>query len=556
MHEPQILLFILNIAGTAALLIWSVRLVRTGVERAFATELRQVLRRSTSGRVLAATTGLGAAVALQSSTAVAILVSNFVSKGGLAATAGLAILLGADVGSAIVAQLLLVRQTWLIPLLLLVGVALFMRGEGRRTRPVGRILIGLALIFASLDMIRAATAPLMDSTGTIAAMQYLGGDPLTAFVIGAVFAWMVHSSVAAVLLFVTLVGQGLLPASAAAAMVLGANLGGGFIAYMLTLAAPVTARRIVAANLGLRGSGALLVLAVLIVQGFALDWLGAKDARQVINLHLVFNLGLAVVGLAFLGPVSTLAARLLPDRTDPSGRLAMPGALDEATLDRPDRALDSAAREVLRMGELIETMLRAAGPLFETWDEPTAEAIRNRDRQVSRMHFALKLFLAKINRQQLDEEQSRRAMDLASIAINLEAASDIVTRTMLDLARRLHVDGIAFSAKGGREIGDFHDRVLTNVQLALNVMMTQDPDAARELVAAKDKVRAVEQHLQRQHLGRLMDALTDSIETSNIHQETLRALKQINTAFSMIGYSILARTGDLLSSRLSSAAGD
>lgn len=555
MQEPPILFFILHVAGAAALLIWSVRLVRTGVERAFAVELRRVLRRSATGRYSAAVAGLATAVVLQSSTAVAMLVSNFVSKGGLAASAGLAMLLGADVGSAVVSQLLLVRQTFLVPLLLLVGVVLFLRGQNGRLRPVGRILIGLALIFVSLDMIRDATAPLMESEGTLAAMQYLGGDPITAFAIGAVFAWMVHSSVAAVLLFVTLVGAGLLPAAAAATMVLGANLGGGFIAFMLTLGASVPARRIVVANLVLRGLGALVVAVLLVFQGYDLTWLGDAPATQVINLHLAFNFGLALVALPFLGPINALTTRLMPERVDVSATLSTRTALDEATLGRPDQALVAAAREILHMGEIIETMLRAAGQLYVTWDEPTSAALQDRDRQVGKIHFDLKLFLAKLNSRELAEDQSRQSMEFASVAANLEAASEVIARNMVELAQRLHVDGIAFSTTGRKEIEDFHDRVLANVQLGLNVMMTQDPDAARELVAAKDNVRGLERHLQRQHLGRLREGLTESIETSNIHQETLRALKQINTAFSMIGYPILSETGDLLSSRLSNGAG-
>jgi phosphate:Na+ symporter len=141
-------------------------------------------------------------------------------------------------------------------------------------------------------------------------------------------------------------------------------------------------------------------------------------------------------------------------------------------------------------------------------------------------------------------------MELAAISSNLDAASSVVARNMLDLAKRLNNQGLHFSSEGRKEIGDFSDRVLSNVQLALNVMMNQNPAEARELVVAKDKVRRVEQKLQRQHLGRLREGLAESIETSNIHQETLRALKLINTSFSIVGYSILSKSGDLLKSRL------
>jgi phosphate:Na+ symporter len=553
LDSPNLTVFFLQIGGAAALLIWSVRLVRTGVERAFSAPLRLWLRRSGQSRMLAAATGTGSAMALQSSTAVAVMVANFVAAGSIPAAAGLAMLLGADLGSALVAKLLLARQSWLISALLLVGVVMFLRGHQRRVRQGGRILIGLALVFVSLDLLRAATAPLLDSPGAGTAMAYLARDTLTAFVIGAVFAWIVHSSVAAVLLFVTLVAQGVMPLAAAVALVLGANLGGAVIALILTLAAPTEARRVVLANLLLRGGGAALALAVLTAFQPPLDWLGATPAAQAIHLHILFNLGLVVLALPLVGLVSRAMAGL----TGPDGAaspLAHITALDPAALSTPTRALSCATREVIRIGETVEAMLRPMPTLYAHWDEAAAEALLAGDKTVRKRHFDTKLYLAQLNRGGLDEERSQRAMDLSTIAANFEAASDTITTTMLGLARRLSTEGVQFSRPGWEEICDFHDRVLANAQRALGVMMTQHPDEARELVAEKDIIRDIEQRLQRAHLGRLREGLAESIETSNIHQETLRALKQVNTAFTMVAYPILTETGDLLSSRMSRRA--
>lgn len=550
MNEPHAIQILIHIAGAAALLIWAVRLVRTGVERGFAAPMRTWLRHSAKNRLLAAGTGMGAAVLLQSSTAVAVLVSNFVSKGGLAAGTGLAILLGADVGSAVVTQLLMVRQPLLIPLLLVIGVTVFLRGEGSNMRQIGRIMIGLALIFVSLDMIRGATEPMISNPGTQAVMAYLGRDLLTAFVIGAVFAWGVHSSVAAVLLFVTLAGQSILPVSAAAAMVLGANLGGGFIAFVLTYSAPLASRRMVMANLILRGSGAALTVFVIAVVPDLLTQLGATAARQAINLHLAFNVALAFVALPFVGPITSVLSYFMAEKSGPNGALDVASALDPALLDRPQRAIDCAARELLTMGQKIEQMLIAVEPLYDQWDAATASMIVDQDKAIKQTHLDIKLYLARLGQKGMDENLSRRSIELASISSSLDSASDAITRIMLDLAKRLDMQKLQFSPQGREEIHDFTDRVQSNVQLALNVMMNQNPAEARELVAAKEKVRKVEQKLQRSHIGRLREGLVESIETSNIHQETLRALKQINTAFSMVGHPILLKSGDLLKSRL------
>ena len=545
------LLFLINIAGAAALLIWAVRLVRTGMERAFAVQLRLWLRRSAKNRGLAASAGLVVSMLLQSSTAVAMLVSNFAANGAVSVSVGLAIILGADVGSALVAQVLLVRQTGLITLLLVLGVGLFLRGQRRRVRQTGRILVGLALIFVSLDMLRAATAPVMESEEALRMLSYLGADLFAAFVIGAVFAWMVHSSVAAVLLFVTLVAQGALPTEAAMAMVLGANLGGAMIAYVLTLAAEPEARRIVVANLSLRGGGAVLILLGLRFVEVDLAWLGGSAATQTINLHLVFNAVLCVLALPFVDLFAKIAGQFVAAPV--ADEAAIASALDPSALDTPARALANASREMMRMGERVETMLIAGQRLFDTWSDASAEAIRANDAAVRKTHQEIKLYLAELNRHELDKATVKGAMELSLQASNLEAASDVLARNLVELARRMDLEGLNFSSAGRQEICDFHDRVLANVQLALSVMMAGQPDDARELVAQKEKVRGVEQKLQRKHLKRLHEGLSESIETSNIHQETLRVLKQVNTSFAMVGYPILAETGDLLSSRLSPA---
>ena len=475
MSESHAIQIFIHIAGAAALLIWAVRLVRTGVERGFAAPMRFWLRHSGRNRLLAAGTGMGAAVLLQSSTAVAVLVSNFVSKGGLANATGLAILLGADVGSAVVTQLLMVRQPLLIPLLLVIGITVFLRGEGSNTRQIGRIMIGLALIFVSLDMIRSATEPMISNPGTQAVMAYLGGDLVTAFVIGAVFAWGVHSSVAAVLLFVTLAGQSILPVPAAAAMVLGANLGGGLIAFVLTYSAPLESRRMVMANLILRGGGAALSLLLIAAVPDILAQLGATPARQAINLHLAFNLALAVVSLPFVGPIISVLSYFVAEKSAPQASLDTISALDSAQLDRPQRAIDCVGRELLISGQKIEQMLIAVDPLYDNWNATTASMIVDQDKAIKQTHLEIKLYLAQLGQKGMDEDLSRRSMELASISSSLDAASDAIARVMLDLAKRLDRQKLNFSPKGREEIRDFTDRVQSNVQLALNVMLNQNP---------------------------------------------------------------------------------
>ena len=546
---------ILQLAGAAALLLWSVRLIRTGVERAYSVQLRRWMRHSAKSLPSASATGALAALMLQSSTAVAVLTTNFAAAGTLTAVVGLAILLGADVGSAVVAQILLVRASWLAPLLLLAGVSLFLRAQKRTIRQTGRILIGIALVFVSLDMIGVATTPLRESQGVLAVMRYLSTDPISAFLIGAAFAWLVHSSVAAILLFVTLVVQQILSVDAAVALVLGANLGGAVIAFTLTLGARLSARRIVIGNLILRGGGALIGLCAFAWLQPGLGWLGTLPFRQVINFHLLFNVVVLLIGFPLIHSVTRLLDYMLPEMPSGASPPVRTSALNKDLLARPDLAILCAAREVLHMGETIEAMLGPVMGLFDTWDADLVEAIRAQEEDVNRMNFETKLYLAQLHRSGLNEDTARKSMDLSNISVNFEAAGDAISKNMLRMASRMNKDGLSFSERGFEELCDFHDRVLANVQLALSILMSSDAEVARSLAEEKERVREVEQQLQVSHLGRLRQGTTESIETSNIHQEMIRVLKQVNTAFTMVAYPILEETGDLLSSRLAETDG-
>ncbi|WP_099827756.1 Na/Pi cotransporter family protein [Oceaniglobus indicus] len=540
---------IIGLAGAVALLLWSIRLVRTGIERGFAGPLRIGVRRASEQLPTAAAGGIVAALAMQSSTAVAMLVAGFAATGSLPVVSSLAVVLGADVGSALAARILLSPVTALTPVLFVLGAVCFFKGRSQRIRQFGRIVIGIGLVLTSLVMIKTATAPLQGSGGADIVAAYLGRDMASSFVLGAGLALATSSSVATVLLVVTMASAGFLPAPAALALVLGANFGGSMIPVILTLSAPRTARRAMLGNLLLRGGGALGGLGFLILWDGTYTALGSTAATQAVNAHVLFNVLLLCIGLPLARPAIRLARAVLPDSA-PSGP-QRPSALDRDAIGDPDRALGCAAREVLEMGEQVHAMLTPALGLFRSWDDTIANHIRDCEVDVDRMHFDVKLYIARLHEEGPTKRQARRSMDIATIANNLEDAGDQVSSNLVGMARRMHEEGLRFSDEGWRDLSDFHDRVLSNAQLALNVLMSGDADAAIQLVEEKDRARDAETRLQTRHLARLRSGIAASIETSNLHQETIRALKQINTAFSSVGYPIARETGALLSSRLS-----
>lgn len=547
----QLSAFLLNLTAAVVLLLYSTRMVRTGVERAFGAELRNVFMASRRSTVLNAMAGALTAALLQSSTAVALLVSGFAATGIMGVTGSLAVMLGADLGTALSVQFLSLDIAWLVPVLLVTGGLLFLKGTARVVKQVGRVVLGVAFILLSLRMIGEATEPLRASPYLAPVVQHLSEDLLTAFAGGAVLAFVFHSSVAAILMMAAFCAQGVLPLSAGLPLVLGANVGSGLIAVWLTRNMHDKARRIALGNLAVRVLGGLAALVLLRHVALPLDAVASTPARQLVSFHFLFNAALLVVFLPLVIPLAALTRHLVPAGDDLADSMIKPAsALDRNVLTSPGQALASATRELLRMSEQIELMLSPVMELFVTNDANAAARIHEIERQVNEAQTGIKLYLAEMNQGKLTPEQAKRSMDLTGIAISLERVGDIITKDLLRLSGEMRKKKLTFSSDGWNELTRLHARVLANMQLSLNVLVSEDVDSARQLVEEKEYVRALEDQTHDAHLARLGQGTPQSIATSDIHLETVRALKEINSRFITFAYPILKKSGLLLDSRL------
>lgn len=538
----------LNLAAAVALLLWAVRLIRTGVERAFMPALKRGLKGLSGSGATAAAGGAIAAMVMQSATAVALIGAGFAVSGMLATHTALALLLGAELGSALMAMVLLMPAEGLIPFVLLTGVVIFLRAQSRKTKQVGRIVVGLALVLVSLAMIRDATEPIGQAPLFAEIATFLRGDLLSAYVIGALLAWVLHSSLATVLTFATFASVGLIDAQVAAALVIGANLGGAAIPLVLLWSGARPARLVVLGNMLARGSVTVLFMALLATG--ALGWFasGLGAGRGAVLLHVALNVTTLVLAVPLVSRIVGLVEAVLPRHPDTAAERVT--ALDPGALDHPPLALACAQRELLRMSETVQAILVPVMQLFRGWDPELARVIERREDDIDRMHFDIKIYVSRLGEAALDKDQEKRTLDIIAMANSLEEAADRIAVNLVSLARKMSSEGLTFSDQGMADVETFHDQVVTNGQLALSVLTTGDAEAARQLVAEKDRIRLEEQNLQERHLRRLQQGASASIETTNIHQETLRLLKQVNAAISYVAYPIAEETGDLLGSRL------
>ena len=543
---------VLDLLGGIALLLWGVRMVRTGMTRAFGARLRRVLGHATRNRFTAFTAGIGVTALLQSATATALLVASFSGRGLIGATAALAVMLGADLGTTLAAQVFSLDLHWIGPLALLAGVGLFLSGESGSRRHVGRLLIGFGLLFLALKLIVSASAPLRDAPAFAAVLAPLAQEPLLAIVLAALLTWAAHSSLAIVLTIAGLASTGAIPPVLALTLVLGANLGGGMAPLMGSAGQPANARRAPLGNLLMRGIGVLIALPLIDpLLGWLLQF--GPESRLAVNAHTAFNLALAALFLPLLPLVDRLCRRLLPDAPQTEA-LAAPRYLDDGALDTPSVALAAAARETLRLSDIVSGMLNDAMTVFRTDDAKLAKAVEQADNQVDRLHESIKLYLTELSKHEMDGAESRRHVDVLTFTTNLEHIGDIIDKNLMELAAKKIKHKLAFSPEGMQELTEFHARVAANLQMACNVFMANDAKLARQLLREKISLREAERQAAENHYRRLAAGRAESIETSAIHLDMIRDLKRINSHLTAVAYPILEQTGELSSSRLKTGA--
>jgi len=544
------------IAGSATLLLWGARMTRTGMTRAFGGRIRQALDAGTKNRFSAAFFGLAAAAILQSSTAVGLLAASFASTGAIGVAAGLAIMLGADVGSALVAQILALKVYQLWPVMFFFGYVAhaFFGQKDRRGKQGGRVLMGLGCIFLSLGTLASAAGVVQESNLIHSLLAALAGEPAIALIVAALLTWLAHSSLAILLLFVVLADGGILAHQGLPLyLVLGINAGAGIPALVLGLSEVTSARRILIGNFLFRIIGVALAVLTMSYWAPLLDTLGASlDAgpgQKLIILHVVLNMVLLSAFVWFVDYLAQILENIvsdLPENTEGDARRN----LDPSAIEVPDLALSAAARETVRMVGIVEQMLQQAVEALKCDDGKLAEETRKLDDGVDQLYQDIKLYLTNMTQSELDEEESIRAFEILSFTTNLEHAGDVIERSLIDTIRDKIRSRQPFSDDGFSELMNANKYVGDTIHLASKVFMEKRIDDAQALLKRKEQFRKIEGDSTEKHLARLSDRQPETVATTSFHIDIMRDLKRINSLFASCAYPLLETAGRLKTSRL------
>ena len=543
-------LTLVDLGGAIALLIWGVHMVQTGITRAFGPQLRRMLSYALGNRFKAFLAGVGVTSILQSSTATGLMVTAFAAGGLVDLVPALAVMLGANVGTTLIVQVLSFDVSRVSFLLILIGVFMFRRSGVTRTRDLGRVGIGLGLMLIALQHLLSMIIPFEDVPSLRMLLGAVTTDPLIDILLAAGLTWAAHSSVAVVLLIMAFAAQAVVPPHAAFALVLGANLGTALNPLLESgVGGDPAAKRLPIGNLINRVVGCALALALLNWIGPALMTIEPNAGRAVADFHTGFNIVLALLFFPLLKPFARLLVRLLPSRIDTADP-SQPLYLDWAAHETPSIALAGAAREALRMVDVFEAMLRGALDSLNRGDRKRVTETARMDNVLDRLDTAIKEYLTSIDTDALDDTDHRRLSEILAFTTNLEHAGDIVEKSLMPLAAKRIKRGVSFSEISRQEIREMMDRLIGNARAAAAVFMTEDPRAARQLLGEKEVFRELELRTTEEYFGRARTSRAETIEMSKLLLDIVRDLKRVNAHLAAAAYPILEGRGELLPSRL------
>ncbi|WP_105647999.1 Na/Pi cotransporter family protein [Cronobacter dublinensis] len=536
------MLTLLHLLSAVALLVWGTHIVRTGVMRVFGARLRSVLSRSVEKKPLAFCAGIGVTALVQSSNATTMLVTSFVAQELVALTPALVIVLGADVGTALMARVLTFDLSWLSPLLIFIGVIFFLGRKQTRAGQLGRVAIGLGLILQALELIVQAVTPITNASGVQVIFASLTGDLMLDALIGAMFAVISYSSLAAVLLTATLTATDVISFEVALCLVIGANLGSGLLAMLNNGAASPAARRVALGSLLFKLVGSLLVLPFVHLLAQTLHKLPLEESELVIYFHVFYNLIRCLAMVPFAGWMARLCQRLIADAPETDLRMK-PRHLDPSALDTPALGLANAARETLRIGDVLEQMLEVYGKVMH--GEPRQEkALRRLADDVDVLYTAIKLYMARMPKEDLAEDEAKRWAEIIEMSLNLEQAADILERMGSEVADKSLAARRAFSPEGVKELDTLLSQLTANLKLSMSVFFSGDVPSARRLRRYKHRFRILNRRYAHAHVDRLHQQNVQSIETSSLHLGLLGDMKRLNSLFCAVAYSILEQPDD------------
>lgn len=528
--------FLLNLFSSVALLAWGVYITKNAVLKAYGANLNQSIAKTLSTKfwpLRAMLSGLLTTMLIQSSNATAMLISSFLGKGIIALTPALIIMLGADLGTALMARILTFDLSWLCPLLILVGTFLHLKLKKRRAGKIGRIILGLGIILLALSSIVKATSPVVSSSIVLTILESLNGQVTFGIIFGALLAIICYSSLAAVLLSALIAGSGHLSVETGIALVIGANLGSCCLEIMGATGQGNSAKKVMFGNTFFKLTITILVLPF--IDKLKPEFFNLTTREFIIWFHVFFNLAVCVVILPLVKVYANLLDNIFPE--DPKqNNEDTPMYLDHNAIDNPALALSNATRETLRIGGFLHEIL---GLFTRTVTGQTglSEKINLKIASIEALSREIINYLDEI---EIENTTKKRWNQITAALMACLHSADIIKKMQQEVSSLNKNPVINFSAHNRQDVVKLIKTVNENLSFALNAFMTDNESeityafkkkAAFKLMTDKNSIRQIYQINEHSTANPVVTALMLTI---------ISDLRQLNGVFCSIASSKFA----------------
>lgn len=518
-----------GLLGGLAMFLLGLETLSQGLRTVAGDSMRRVLATLTTNRFVGAFTGAVVTAVIQSSSVTTVLVVGFISAGIMTLGQGIGVIMGANIGSTMTAQLVAFKITEAALPLVTAGFAISFLGRGEVVKQWGNVLLGLGFVFLGMAMMSDAMAPLRGSPEfreAVAALRV----PLWGVLVGFVFTAVVQSSAATLGIIITMAGQGLISLDAGIAVLLGANIGTCVTAMLACIGRPREAVRAALAHVLFNVIGVAAWLPFIpqleaLVTGFA----PGSTAREIANAHTLFNTVNVAVLIWFTGPLTRLILWLVPERPAAPGEedRPRPRYLDPALLETPPAALDAVRLELGNMGTRVRRMMVAGLPAAIQGSRPALDAVARMDSAVDALYEGTMDYLRRIGSRTLTRSQATTYLALMEAARGLESIGDLVETDMVTIGRRRIEEKVAISEHTARRVSDLHARVLDALDGTLDALRSGDADVARRVVAMKPEIQDLVHRATRHGAARLVAHEPNRVAAYTREMELIEQLQRI-----------------------------
>ena len=546
---------IIGLLGGLALFLYGMEKMSEGLKKSTGNQMRSILAALTKNRVIGLFLGAFVTMVIQSSSATTVMLVSFVQAGLMSFAQTLGVILGADIGTTVTAQLIAFKMTDYALLMIAIGCGLRMSSKGENARNLGEVILGFGILFFGMKLMSDAMRPLRTYQAFIDVLNGLE-NPLLGLMVGTAFTALIQSSGAFMGILIVLAQQGLLSLEAGIPMIFGANIGTCITAGLASIGTSREAKRVALAHVIFKISGVILFFVwIPAFAGIIRDiggHFGSGSARQIANAHTLFNVSLGLLFLPCTPFFRKLVMRLLPGIPESVDLRPVTWHLDDSKILTPAIAIDLARTEISRMANLLWRMQRAIIVPFLS-REPRRddffpqlsliEGIEMREQKINFLHEKIKDYLLKVAQQELTDEQSREVYGMISIAKDMESLGDIIDRNMIPMIRKKQALESDFSDEGREELLIYHEKVCKQIHLLQEAFAERDPEKARKIMVKEKKYLDLESQYRVRHLERLRHQRKESLETHSVHLELMDLMKQIIVYSSNIAETFIATCG-------------